>query len=173
MDVLEYWTPAVDWGQFHQGPLSDRMWSAFKNLVLLCHAAEYWRDAVRANRLTPQPRPMYTPESRYMRKKRLGEWRRPLRQSETHMHRAAFLAEEKIAEMSYLIGPEDKGKPDHSLWFACALSVGRLLGHERARYKSIAFRAFDADTDLAGADPSVTAKRWLVNAGYADDDPRL
>jgi hypothetical protein len=44
MDVLEYWTPAVDWGQFHQGPLSDRMWSAFKNLVLLCHAAEYLRQ---------------------------------------------------------------------------------------------------------------------------------
>lgn len=171
MDVLEHWMPSIDWSRFNQGPLSDGMWSAFKNLVALCHAAEYWRDAVRANRLTPQPRPMYTPESRHMRRKRLDEWRRPLRQSETHLHRAAFLADEKVAEMSYLIGPADQGKPDWNLWWSCALAVGRSLGHEGARYKSVAFSAFNADRDLEGADPSVTAKRWLTNAGYADADP--
>lgn len=172
MDVLEYWAPCDRLGQFHQGPLSDRMWSAFKNLVLLCHAAEYWRDAVRANRLTAQPRPMYT--------LKLGICARSaLTSGAGHFGNPKPICtvppswQTRRCRNAYLIGPGDQGKPDHSLWFACALSVGRSLGHERARYKSVAFSAFNADADLAGADPSVTAKRWLTNAGFADADPTL
>lgn len=169
MDVLEYWMPSIEWGRFNQGPISDRMWLAFKNLVLLCHAYGHWRDATRAARLNRPVAPMYTPESRHMRNKRLREWRRPIEQCEDHMYRAAVLADEKIAEMSYLVSRADEGKPDWNLYFACALSVARSLGRDRARYNSVAFMTFDARSDLAGADPSVIAKRWLINSGHEAD----
>jgi hypothetical protein len=88
------------------------------------------------------------------------------------MHRAAYLADSKVADVSYLISPADKGSPDWNLWFAAALSIGRSLGHERARYKSIAFNAFDA-AELSEPDPSIIASQWLVRAGYTDQQPCL
>jgi hypothetical protein len=81
------------------------------------------------------------------------------------MHRAAHLADEKVAEMSYLVASTDEGAPDWNLYFASALAICRSLGHERARYKSVAFDSFEATTELSGTDPSVTAGRWLIRAG--------
>jgi hypothetical protein len=172
MDVIEYWAPRIDWSRFSQGAVSDRMWNAFKDLVQLCYCVEHWRELFRSQSLTRAPQPYYTPESRHMRKKRLDEWKRPIKGSENHMHRAAYLADSKVADVSYLISPADKGSPDWNLWFAAALSIGRSLGHERARYKSIAFNAFDA-AELSEPDPSIIASQWLVRAGYTDQQPCL
>jgi hypothetical protein len=88
------------------------------------------------------------------------------------MHRAAYLANEKVTGMSYLITPADEGKPNWKLWFAAALSIGRSLGHDHARYKSVAFDAFDA-AELINPDPSIIASGWLTTAGYLDQQPRL
>lgn len=171
MDVLEYWSPDIDWSRFSQGSVSDQMWRSFKDLVLLCHCVEHWRETRRSLRLTRAPQPFYTPETSYARRKRQDEWKRPIRDSENHMHRAAYLAEEKVAEMSYLIKATDKGEPDWNLWWAAALSIARSLGHEGARYKSVAFDAFDA-AELVDAEPEAVARRWLASAGYSDQHPR-
>ncbi|SDS18984.1 hypothetical protein [Bradyrhizobium canariense] len=172
MDVLEYWAPRIDWSRFAQGAVSDRMWRAFKDLVMLCHSVEHWREVHRSLQMTRPPQPYYMPESRHYRKKRLDEWKRPITQSENHMHRAAHLADEKVAEISYLISPADEGTPDWNLYFAAALSIGRTLGHERARYKSVAFDAFDA-AELSEPDPSVIASQWLIRAGLPHRQPHL
>jgi hypothetical protein len=172
MDVLEYWSPTIDWSRFAQGTVSDRMWRSSKDLILLCHCAEHWRETLHSLRLTRPPQPYYTPETRHARKKREDEWKRPIRECETHMHRAAHLADDKVAEMSYLITPADKGTHSWNLHFAAALSIGRSLGHERARYKSVAFDVFDA-AELSEPDPSTIASRWLARAGCADQQPQL
>jgi hypothetical protein len=171
VDVLEYLSPSIDWRRFAQGAVSDPMWRNFKDLVLLCHCVEHWRETLRFLSFTRPPQPSYTPESRHYRKKRLDEWTRPINESENHMHRAAHLADEKIAEMSYLVSPVGRGSSDCNLYFAASLSIGRSLGHERARYKSVAFGLFDA-AQLAEPDPSIIASKWLIEAGYADRQPR-
>lgn len=168
-DVLEYWQPMIDWSCFAQGAISDGMWLTFKDLVLLCHCCEHWCETVRSLRITRPPLRLYTPDGR---KAHQHEWKRSIRACEGHMHRAAYLADEKIAEMSYLIGPPaDKGNPDWNLYWAASLSIGRSLGHERARYKSVAFDAFDA-AELSEFDPSVIATQWLTRAGYIHHQPR-
>jgi hypothetical protein len=169
MDVLEYWSPAIDWSHFAQGAVSDPMWRSFKDLILLCHCVEHWRETRRSLRLTRPPQPFYTPETRYARKKRQDEWKRPIMDCETHMHRAAYLADEKIAGMSYLITPADEGKPDWKLWFAAALSIGRSLGHDHARYKSIAFDTF---TPEAPRRNRLVFRYRLEGAAYASDIER-
>jgi hypothetical protein len=63
MDVLEYWSPLIDWSRFAQGAVSDPMWRSFKDLVLLCHCAEHWREILRSLRLTRALQPYYTPET--------------------------------------------------------------------------------------------------------------
>jgi hypothetical protein len=172
MDVLEYWHPTIDWTRFDQGDVSDQMWTAFRHLIQLCHCVEHWRESHRALSLTRPPAPLYTPESRHYRKKRLDEWKRPSQAAENHMHRAAHLADDKVAEMSWLVSPHDQGKPDWRLYFASALSIGRSLGHLRARYKSVAFDQF-ASNALSDADPSRTASQWLERAGLTDQRPML
>jgi hypothetical protein len=91
------------------------------------------------------------------------------------MHRAAYLADEKVAEMSHLPTAGAEGTSDWKLLAAAALSIGRSLGHEQARYKSVAFDAFDAfdAAELSEPDPSVIASQWLVRAGYSDHRPQL
>jgi hypothetical protein len=172
MDVLEYWSPAIDWSRFAQGAVSDPMWRSFKGLVRLCHCVEHWREARRSLRLTRAPQPFYTPETRYARRKREDEWKQPIRECETHMHRAAYLADERVAEMSHLPTAGAEGTSDWKLLAAAALSIGRSLGPEQARYKSVAFDAFDA-AELSEPDPSVIARQWLIRAGYSDHRPQL
>ena len=171
MDVIEYWAPPIDWSRFTQGAVSDRIWRAFKNLVILCHCVEHWREERRSLRMTRQPLPLY-PESPYMRKKRDDEWKRPITECENRMHRAAYLADSTLAAMSHLITPADEGTPDWNLVTAVAFSIGSSLGHEQARYKSVAFDSFDA-AELSEPDPSVTAMQWLARAGYSDHRPQL
>ena len=86
MDVLDYWGPTIDWTRFDQGDVSDQMWTAFRQLVQPCHCVEHWRESHRALSLTRPPSPLYTPESRHYRKKRLDEWKRPIQGAENHMH---------------------------------------------------------------------------------------
>jgi hypothetical protein len=166
MDVLKYWSPTIDWNCFAQGAVSDRMWSGFKDLVILCHCVEHWREAVHSHRMSRPRAPLHTPETPYRRKKRLDEWRQPIRECDTHMHRAAHLADEKLDWMSNLPTAANEDTPDWKLLAAAALSIGKSRGHEQARYKSVAFDAFDV-TELSEPDPSVIASQWLVMAGYS------
>jgi hypothetical protein len=167
MDVLEYWHPNIGWAGFKQGPVSERMWGYFCQLVQLCHAHEHWQKAVQEIRFAP-PRPsIYGPESKYQRNKRRNEWKRDIERAEGHMHRAAFLAAEKIAGMSYLITKDDEGKPDWNMYWALRLAVQHQPKHTQARCKIAAFEAFNADAELKG-DPMEIARRWSQAAGYSD-----
>lgn len=162
MDVLEYWRPAVAWADFKQGTVSERMWGYFCQLVQLCHAHEHWEKAAQAIRFTP-PRPsIYGPESKYQRNKHRNEWKREIERAEGHMHRAAFLAAEKIAEMSYLISPDNEGKPDWNMYWALLVAVRHLMNQTHMRCKAAAFKAFDADAELSG-DPVEIARRWSLD----------
>jgi hypothetical protein len=172
MDVLQYWSPTIDWNLFAQGAVSDPMWRAFKELVTLCHCVEHWHKDRRGLQMTRAPRSLY-PESSHAKKKSLDERKRAIDVSDNRIHRAAHLANEKIIEMSHLTSPGDPEgtAPDFRLCAAAVLSIGRSLGHERARYKSVAFDSFDAATELS-LEPDITANHWLVRAGYPDSQPQ-
>jgi hypothetical protein len=167
MDVLAYWSPTIDWSRFTQGHISDPMWRSFKDLVQLCHCAEHWRELARSQRFNTRPPTPIHKESPYMRRKRRDEWERPIREMESHFHRAAHLADEKVAEMSYLISAADEGKPDWKLWWAVSLSIDRSFGHTGARYKTVALDEFDAAAELTDVNPSHITGRLLARAGYS------
>ena len=84
MDVLEYWSPTLDWSGFKQGALGDRAWSLFRQIVELSHAHVHWAEAMREIRVTRPPRPIYPNESKYQRKKRQDEWKRDVQRRGPH-----------------------------------------------------------------------------------------
>ena len=70
MDVLEHYAPRIDWERFQQGPLSDDVWSALRDVLLLCHAYKHWKDVARETRRSrPGPSP-FDSESAYQRPNR-------------------------------------------------------------------------------------------------------
>jgi hypothetical protein len=106
-------------------------------------------------------------ESKYQRNKHRNEWKREIERAEGHMNRAAFLAAEKIAEMSYLISTDDEGKPEWNMYWALRLAVRHQLNQAHMRCKAAAFKAFDADVELSD-EPVEIARRWSQAAGYSD-----
>jgi hypothetical protein len=167
MDVLEYWRPTIGWAGFKRGTVSEPMWGYFCQLVQLCHAHEHWQKATQEIRFAPPRASVYGPESKYQRNKRNNEWKRDIERAEGHMHRAAYLAADKITSMSYLLTDDDEGKPDWNMYLALRFAIRHQPNHTQARCKVAAFRAFDADTELKG-DPVEIARRWSLAAGYSD-----
>jgi hypothetical protein len=166
MDVLEYWSPTIDWSGFKQGALSDKAWALLRQLVQLSHAHGHWAETAHRIRLSPPPPSIYGKESNYQRNKRKHHWEREIERAEGHMHRAAYLGADKIAQLSYLITAADEGRPDWVLYLALFLAVAYQPNHTLGRYKAAAFSAFDADLELAD-NPEAIAMRWLGSAGLA------
>jgi hypothetical protein len=164
MDVLEYWRPGLDWGRFDQGQLSQRMWDHFRNVVMFCHAYGHWKAVASETRLTPPRSYFGMPEGKSEQKKRRDEWKRTIDVKDGYMHRAAFLASEQIALMSYLLTSDDKDTADAKLYLALRLAVAHQLPHDQARYRAAAFVAFSADQELQ-VDPPDIALSWLRQAG--------
>ena len=135
MDVLEYWCSNITWAGFKQGAVSKQMWSYFCQLVQLSHAHGHWQKAAQEVRLRPPGPSPYGPESKYQRNKRRDEWKREIQRAEGHMHRAAFLAAEKIAGMSYLLTNDDEGKPDWNMYWALRVAMRHQPSHTQGRYK--------------------------------------
>jgi hypothetical protein len=170
MDIFKD-IPAIDWSRFVQGPVSDSMWLSFMSLVQLCRCVEHWHNTARTLRAATRPRqPDYKPATSYAIRKLRNEWEKPIKDYEARMHRASYLANEKLAEMSHLAG--DEGTPDWKLCTAAVLSIGPSLGRARSRYKSVALAFFDA-AELANTEPDVIASLWLNNAGYTNQEPHL
>jgi len=166
MDVLEYWQPTIDWSKFKQGGVSDAMWRGFCDVVQLCHAREYWREAAEKRRLTRLPKSMNR-ESEYTRRKRRNEWKAQGDRLVGHMNCAGHRIQEKMAQLSTLFEASDQGKPDWTMWFALRLAVRDQPFHERSRSGAAAFEEFDADEQLHG-EPAKIAQRWLSKAGLIE-----
>ncbi|MBK3665085.1 hypothetical protein JJE66_28115 [Bradyrhizobium diazoefficiens] len=166
MDVLEFWRPTINWTGFDQGPISDAMWNHFRNVVMLCHACEHWKAASNATRLAPPRSYVGMPESKGDQKRRKSEWKRSIDVQDGHMHRAAFLAGEQIALMSYLLTDDDKDTSDWKLYFSLRGAVAHQLPHDQARYRAAAFKSFHAAQELEN-DPADIALRWLRQSGLA------
>src|ERR1700730_18341974 len=120
-NVLLPWSPIIDWSRFEQGAISDKVWASFKQLVQFCHAFCHWEQDGQNKRASPPRHYTFPPEDKRQFKKRRDQWDSDIRQSETYMHRAGYLADETIAKMSYLIGPD----PDWKLSSALRGAVGR------------------------------------------------
>ncbi|MET4297155.1 hypothetical protein ABIB06_007930 [Bradyrhizobium sp. LB8.2] len=166
MDVFEFWRPYIDWTRFDQGPISDAMWNHFRNVVMLCHTCEHWKAAANATRLAPPRSYVGMPESIGDQKRRKNEWKRSIEVQDGHMHRAAFLASEQIALMSYLLTDADKDTPNWKLYFALRGAVAHQLPHDQARYRAAAFTSFRAEQELEGEATDI-ALRWLRQSGLA------
>src|ERR1700730_19306770 len=139
------------------------MWHSFKALVQLCHASCYWEREKR-QALMATPRQWSQPqESTRDFKRRRDEWKAEIRRREKHMHRAEYLADSAIAEMSFLISDADRGAPDWKLWHALRDAVRR---QPQMRCKAAAFEAFDSERELEGELDQI-AGRWLRAAGYS------
>jgi len=166
MDVLQYWRPTISWSGFRQGVLPDAIWSAFKDLVQLCHAHRHWQAEARKIRYQGPPRSYSPQETKNMLTKRRRQWEGEISKAEGHMYRAAYLAAEKISAISYLLTAADEGTPGSKLYVSLAIAVGHQPNHDRARCGVAAFDSFDADSELAG-DPAEIVQRWL------GDDERI
>ncbi len=169
MDVLAYYTPRIDWERFQRGPISDDVWSAFRDVLLLCHAYRHWKAVVTETRRSgPPPPPLYA-ESTYLRRKRRREWNLQIEQEETHMYRAAFLAAQKLWAIAGIVQGR-KDMPDWHFSLALMKGVGEAItntstGHERANFDVLAFDEFDANAEVS-SDPDAMASRWREAAGY-------
>jgi hypothetical protein len=120
----------------------------------------------RGQRASRQPRPAYK-ESAYQRSKRQKEWKRNIERCEGHMHRAAYLAANKMAEKSHLV-TNDRTNPAWNLWLALWLALAYQPYHDRALCNAAAFEGFIVDTELQQASAEDAAVRWLNKAGYTD-----
>lgn len=168
MDVLKYYTPQIDWERIQQGPLSDDVWSAFRDALQLCHAYKHWKDVARETRRSrPGPSSLYS-ESTYQRRKRRREWELQIKQDESHMYRAAFLAAEKLWAIAHMMEGR-KDTPDWHFSLALMKAVGAetmtntLTGHERANFDVLAFDEFNANAEVS-SDPDAMASRWRGTA---------
>ena len=171
-EVLRYWHPQIDGSRFHKGAISDEMWVHFKQFVQLCHAYRHWQQVSFKLRFPP-PRQSREVGSNHSRKKRYNEWRSEICRSEGHMYNAAYLAADKMTDMSRLIG--DAGQDDRldwKLYTALRLAVDPFPKHERGRFSAAAFRAFDADCELQGKSEEIASK-WLRHAGYRGASLRI
>jgi hypothetical protein len=162
MDVLQYWTPQIDWGQFIQGPVSDRMWEAFREVVQLCHAQQHWEAAAYKMKLTPLPVNPFGEETKHQKRKRGQERKQDIERAEGHMYRAQHLADEKIAQMSHMLTKGDQGTPDWKLYFALRHAVAPRPNYVGARFDVAAFKSFDADAELT-SDVEDIIDRWKAN----------
>ena len=159
VDVLEYWMPTIDWSRFTSGAISPRVWSAFKEIVQLSHAQIHWAKVAQQIRMAPPGPSPFGNETKYQRKKQHDEWKREIERVVKHMNRAAFLADRKIVEMSYMISNEDKGKPDYKLYIALRTVVLPSQGYVSAKWESFAFTSFNGENEL-DREPSEIAARW-------------
>jgi len=159
------WSPAIDSSRFVQGAISDSMWQHFGGLVVLCHYVEHWRETAHSLRTTTRPPAPDCKESNYLENKRVDDSKRPIEEHEARMRRDAYLADENVEMMACLAASANDGTPDWKLANAVVL-LWKSQGHAQARYKSIAFDAFDGVAQLIDSDPRVIASRWLANSGY-------
>jgi hypothetical protein len=151
MNTFDSWSPSIDWTRFAQGPVSDPMWHAFREVVRLCHCYEHWRQEA------------HEAEIKYLQ----GNIRYGLSISDSKdkMRDAAELADKKIAEMNHAATTE--GNPDFILCTAVAVSVMGLGGSfARKRYRSLVLDTFDA-AQLNNTSPMIISRRWQKNAGYS------
>ena len=170
MDVLEYYMPDIDWQRFRQGPISDDVWSEFRDVLQLCHAYKHWKDVARVTRRSRPSSSSLDRESAYQRRKNREEWKYQIEQDEGHMYRAAYLAAEKIWAIAGMMeGRQDT--PDWHFSLALVNSVGLRAGtdtdYERANFDVLAFDEFDADAEVS-SDPGAMASRWRDAAGYRE-----
>ena len=163
-DVLSRWSPVIDWGRFEQRAISDEMWRYFKQLVQLCHAFRHWEEEIQNKKASPPRHFEFPPENEREYKNRRNQWNTDIRQNETYMHRAGHLAADTLARMSYLIKPNDEGKPDWKLYFALRALRGAVVGPPQPRWGAAAFEAFDANRELEGKFDEI-AERWLRQVG--------
>ena len=156
MDVLQYWAPLIDWTLFNQGPISNEVWTKFKQFVQLCHASQHWQAELEQQQLPDLP------ESKAKRNKERMDWTDNVNRCAKHRDRARFLAREKIGQISHLLGERDKGKPDHILWSLLWLAWGCLP------FNLLALTEFDAVQELQYGDPCEIIGRWLNKAGLPE-----
>ena len=153
MDVLQYWAPLIDWTLFNQGPISNEVWTKFKQFVQLCHASQHWQAELEQQQL---------PDLSESKAKGRMDWTDNVNRCAKHRDRARFLAREKIGQISHLLGERDKGKPDHILWSLLWLSWGCLP------FNLLALTEFDAVQELQYGDPCEIIGRWLNKAGLPE-----
>src|SRR5580704_4318349 len=164
MDVLEFWQPTIQWNEFRRGAVSESLWQSFCQTVRLCHAACHWErghreESMAVPRMSLQPR-----ETRRDFKNRHREWKREVQRRDAHMHRAEYLADSKVAEMSHLLRSADPGSADWKLWRALRCTIGR---RPKMRCKAAAFASFDSVQELEDEWEQI-ALRWLRDAGYIE-----
>jgi hypothetical protein len=99
-DVLDHWRPTIVWGLFNQGPISDPAWACFKQIVELCHAVRHWDEDLQSRRLSPPLSYDFPAESTREFGRRRDQWQGDIRQNQTHLDRARFLADQTVVALS-------------------------------------------------------------------------
>ena len=150
MDVLEYWSPTVDWSQFGQGNVTDQVWSQFLRVVQLSHARCHWETEVHNKHQARLPASLY-PESNYYRRKQQAERDGDIKRCETHMHRAGYLTADRMSSMSYAVSRADPSNADWKLWLSLWLALRYQPTHDRIRCDAAAFAAFQSQEELMGS----------------------
>lgn len=163
-DDHQNWTPRIEWTRFNQGPISEKMWACFKEIVKLSCSYRSWRRTAKSSQQTLLRGGILPREkNEQVRKQQTAELDKSMRESHVTASKLAYLIVEKMAQMSSIISGEDEGTADWVLWQALSLAMDYEPNLKRAaRYDVAAFGEFDAESELSSSDPQQIANRWLA-----------
>jgi hypothetical protein len=162
MDFLNQ-TPSIKWDGFHQGPLSDDVWAAFRQVVTFARSYKYWKNRLTESRRSPPRDFVGVPNTSHSRRKHKNEWQSQIKQEDTNMHASAFQAARSFWNIVAIVQNRED-TPD--LYFSQALMIAvgdeihdTMRGHERAEVGALAFDSFDAAQEIS-SDRKAMAARW-------------
>ncbi len=130
----------IDWTEFSQGPVSDDMWSAFKQLVFWSHEYSKHKNAAHEDRRNARVR---DPSSARSARRIERQWEASARTNDDKWHEAEFEAHRvlnRIAKIGNDSGPEN---PDWRFSIATIKAVGSLLEQKNCDFSVTAIHRID------------------------------
>ena len=138
---------SIDWTKFSRGPVSDRMWSAFKELIHQSHLYSKHKDAAREDRRMAR---ISVPGAAKEAKRIEREWLESARANRNKWHRAEFLAHEALKQIAKFGSDGGSGSPDEQFAVAIINAVGPLSDQTQCDFSITALRAVFQQNESRG-----------------------
>jgi hypothetical protein len=135
----------IDWANFSQGPVSDDMWQAFKELVYQSHIYEDHKAAAREARRMALVRDPSSPQNAKRAKR---DWEASALSHDNKWHRAEFLAQDVLRRIAKIGSDSGLDSPDWRFSIAIINAVGSLFEQTKCDFSVTALRSMDVESFL-------------------------